>query len=301
VYRFTLVSVLFLSAWAASGCLLLSDTSFDASDTSFDASDMSVLCPSESTIVGEYALISAGTFTMGSPTSEPYRGSGEDQHTVTLTRDFYIGLYEVTQAQWQALMGNNPSTFSSCGSSCPVERVNWYEAVAYANALSQSEGFEACYTLSGCAGDPGEDMECSDNVGFSGLDCTGYRLPTEAEWEYAARACTTTAWYCGSNESCVADIAWYAGSTTQPVGQKNPNAWGLYDMSGNVWEWVWDWYDDFPSSATDPTGPSSGQYRVFRGGGWGSDASGVRSADRNYRAPGNRTYDLGFRLARSGS
>ena len=238
-----------------------------------------------------FVLIEGGSFQMGSPSSEPNRDSDETQHWVTITRDFFMQAHEVTQGQWREIMGDNPSSFSSCGSDCPVESVTWYEAVDYANAVSRQQGLEECYRVSGTS------------VTFDGLDCDGYRLPTEAEWEYAARAGTTTAWHCGSSDSCVSGIAWYSSnsaSTTHPVGQKSPNAWGLYDMSGNVWEWVWDWYGSYSTgSVTDPLGASSGQYRVRRGGSWGNLARYVRSAFRGLGAPGLRSNILGLRLARS--
>ena len=262
--------------------------------------------PTSSGAPGGFVRISAGSFQMGSPRSESGRDYDETQHRVTITRDFYLQAHEVTQGEWRSLMGNNPSRFSSCGDDCPVENVNWWEAVAYANALSRREGLQECYTLAGCGStDPGEDMECS-SVSFVGLDCRGYRLPTEAEWEYAARAGTTTAWYCGSSESCVGRIAWYddnAGGRTHPVGEKAANDWGLYDMSGNVWEWVWDWYDsDYYSSSPsrDPAGPRTGQNRGHRGGSWNYFARNVRSAYRSVSAPGSRgNRFIGFRLARS--
>ena len=274
----------------------------------------------------DFVLIPAGSFQMGSPSSEPGRDDDETQHRVRITRDFYLQAHEVTQGEWRSLMGNNPSNFSSCGSDCPVDRVNWYEAVAYANALSEREELEACYRVSGRSGAPGglcsggydacEGEFLYASVSFVGLDCEGYRLPTEAEWEYAARAGTTTAWHCGARESCVDRIAWYSdnsSSRTHPVGEMRPNDWDLYDMSGNVFEWVWDWYEsDYytTSPARDPLGPVGGQTRVYRGGYWGviarSDgsfydgASRVRSANRrsNY-GPGWKGNAHGFRLART--
>jgi formylglycine-generating enzyme required for sulfatase activity len=237
----------------------------------------------------EFVLISAGTFTMGSLTSEANRGSDETQHSVTLTGGFYLQTTEVTQGQWQALMGSNPSYFPSCGPGCPVEQVSWTDAVSFANALSTAEGLAPCYDSAG-------------NVnGASVYSCTGYRLPTEAEWEYAARAGSMQAQY-GSLTS----IAWYmdnSGSATHPVGQRQANAWGLYDMLGNVWEWTHDWYaadyGNGNSTVTNPVGASSGSGRVNRGGGWGSVAARVRAANRNNNGPGYRADDLGFRLARS--
>ena len=242
-----------------------------------------------------FVLLEAGSFMMGSPTGEPGRSEREVQHRVTLTRDLWMQAHEVTQGEWQALMGNNPSRFSSCGADCPVEMVNWYEAASYANAVSRSEGLEECYELSGCQESPGNDMECS-SVTPVDLSCEGYRLPTEAEWEYAARAGTTAARYCGESESCVRDIAWYsenAGSQTHPVGEKRANAWGLYDMLGNVWEWTGDWYGDYPM------GPTAGTGRVARGGSWNSLARYARSAYRSGSGPGYRYVSFGFRLARS--
>lgn len=260
---------------------------------------------------GSFVLIEAGTFNMGSPATETSHADDETEHEVTITRAFYMQAHEVTQGEWQVLMGNNPSYFQSCGNNCPVENVTWYDALSYANALSREQDLDECYELTGCAGRPGEDMECAV-VTFSGLDCEGYRLPTEAEWEYAARAGTATAFYSGSitEEECGLDrnldeIGWYCGNaddTTHPVCRKSPNDWGLYDMLGNVWEWCWDWYDGgyyTTSPSRDPLGPSSGQNRVRRGGGWSYGVCSVRSADRDRNAPGGHNNYLGLRLARS--
>jgi formylglycine-generating enzyme required for sulfatase activity len=218
---------------------------------------------------------------MGSPSSEDGSQSDEAQHQVTLTRDFWLGATEVTQAQWRAVMGSNPSYFDDCDA-CPVERVSWDDAVAYLNALSDREGLGRCY----------------DGASFKGLACEGYRLPTEAEWEYAARAGTTGARY-GDLDA----IAWHAGDSggrTRPVGERQPNGWGLHDMLGNVWEWVHDWYASYPSGAvSDPQGPVGGAGRVLRGGGWSYDAWYLRAAFRAYYPPGNRYGDIGFRLSRS--
>ena len=228
-----------------------------------------------------YVRIEPGTFTMGSPESEDGHSSDESQHDVTITRPFCMKATEVTQGEWQAEMGDNPSYFSSCGPNCPVERVSWDDAVLYANALSGREGLQECYTGST----------------FTGLDCTGYRLPTEAEWEYAARAGTTGATY-GNLDS----VAWYgenSGSATHPVGQKQPNAWGLYDMLGNVWESTGDRYDTYPGTVTDPLGAGAGSARVSRGGSCYSYARYARAADRAYATPVDRYSDLGFRLSRT--
>ncbi len=225
--------------------------------------------------------VRAGSFTMGSPTSEDGHFSDEAQHPVTLTRDFWLGVTEVTQAQWRAVMGSNPSYHGGC-EYCPVENVSWQDAVAFLNALSDREGLARCY----------------DGATFRGLDCEGYRLPTEAEWEYAARAGTTGARY-GDLDA----IAWHSGNSggePHPVGQKQPNAWGLHAMLGYVWEWVQDWYASYPGGAvSDPQGPASGGRRVLRGGSWDYEARNARAADRLGDAPANRSVNLGLRVARS--
>jgi len=230
-----------------------------------------------------FQLIPAGTFTMGSPSDEAGRDDDETQHQVTLTQ-FYIQTTEVTQAQWIAVMGSNPSSFSGC-SDCPVEQVSWNNVQTFiTNLNNQGEGT--------------------------------YRLPTEAEWEYAARAGSTTAFangditYYADMIECKYDsnldaMGWYcynSSSITHSVGQKDPNAWGLYDMHGNVYEWCEDWYGTYPlSSVTDPTGPLSGSYRVFRGAGWWNYARYCRSAYRSGETPDYIGNVLGFRLVLTAS
>jgi len=228
-----------------------------------------------------FVRIPAGTFMMGSPEDELGAYSTEwPRHQVTLTNDFYMMTTEVTQAQWEAVMGSNPSYFDECGGNCPVEKVSWHDVQDFIAALNAR-------------------------------DSRIYRLPTEAEWEYAARAGTTTAFYNGNitQESCdpidpnLDAIGWYcgnSGSTTHAVAQKQPNAWGLYDMSGNVWEWCQDWHGAYPDNASvDPGGPSDASYRVIRGGSWYDLARYCRSASRLRSYPTGRSYDVGFRLALS--
>jgi formylglycine-generating enzyme required for sulfatase activity len=258
-----------------------------------------------------YVRVEAGSFTMGSPGDERGRDGDETQHRVTITRPFLMKVTEVTQAEWQAVLGGNPSDFAGCPS-CPVETVSWYESAAYCNALSLREGLEHCYQDAG--GAPYDAADAASEVTPRwprGLACPGYRLPTEAEWEYAARAGTQTAFHTGAllgDPGCGAEAnldraGWYCGNsgdTTHPVGQKAANAWGLYDMHGNVWEWCWDWYADYPAGpVSDPVGPQAGSSRVGRGGSWSNNARNARSANRNFVAPGGRSHDLGLRPSRS--
>ena len=210
----------------------------------------------------EFVWVPSGEFRLGSVSPEA-ENSERPVTQVRVSRGFWLGKYEVTQAEWQAVMGTIPSTNSGCGR-CPVETVSWYETKEFIRSLNErAEG-------------------------------TPYRLPTEAEWEYAARAGTIRDRYLEDLDA----IAWCDGGSRQPVGQKVPNAWGLYDMLGNVWEWVEDWRGDYPGgTVADPQGPSFGSTRVFRGGGW--SPSMCRASGRGDNSPGERGDVLGFRLLRT--
>ena len=282
----------------------------DATDLDSELPEADDDSESESNLTNGFVRINAGTFTMGSPSGEEGRYSWETQHQVTLTYNFEMKTTEVTQGEFNTLMGYSPSNFTACGTTCPVEMVDWHEACAYANALSVQKGYTQCFDCTGS----GASISCSLKSAYTKpQDCPGFRLPTEAEWEYAARAGTTTATYNGNltvtdctSDPALAPIAWYcfnAGSTTHPVGLKTPNNWGLYDMSGNVWEWGWDWWDgsaDYGSgSVTDPTGQSTGSRRVARGGYWYYYAQLARSASRGNGSPSDRNNGIGFRLVRS--
>jgi formylglycine-generating enzyme required for sulfatase activity len=254
---------------------------------------------------GEWVSIAAGSFVMGSPGGawrEP-----NDQHTVTLTRRFEMQTTEVTQFQFETVMGYNPSSYPGCGH-CPVENVNWHEAAVYCDALSDRFGLSSCYECSGTRA----QVVCSPSASFeTPYACPGYRLPTEAEWEYAVRAGTTTDTYNGdldiSWDYPDADgldlIAWYCGfggERPKEVGQLLPNAWGLYDMLGNVREWCHDWFGPYPEhEVTDPWGPAVGDHRIFRGGSWGAPALEVHAAGRYSTEPEVRTSYIGFRPVRS--
>ena len=236
--------------------------------------------------------INGGTFTMGSPANEPRRDSDEGpQHQVTISSSFYMGKYEVTQREYQEVMGTNPSRFK--GDNLPVENVSWFDAVEYCNKRSQREGLTLAYTISGS----GDNRTVAWN-----RSANGYRLPTEAEWEYACRAGTTTAYNTGASISN--NTGWYdanSAGSTQEVGLKQANAWGLYDMHGNVKEWCWDWFRNYPDGVQiNPIGASSGSYRVFRGGDWYYSVQYVRSANRDYTTPSSYGNGiLGFRVARN--
>ena len=260
------------------------------------------------------------TFTRGSDDTVNYWNS-YPAHQVTLTSGFYMGKYQVTQEQWEAVMGNNPSSFRAGGggagqvtgldtSRFPVERVSWYDVIVFANRLSKQAGLTPVYEI-GCASN-GEwttytsrwgSVPTSGDARWNNVrmveGSTGYRLPTEAQWEFACRAGTITPWNTGTSiTTSEANFDGVLGRTTE-VGDFEPNAWGLYDMHGNVWEWVWDWFGAYSSEAqTDPVGVSSGSFRVFRGGGWHHDAQAARSTVRGHYWPNRRWFIGGFRLVR---
>lgn len=265
-------------------------------------------------VVRRYVRIEPGTFLMGSPETEPGRFKDERLHEVRITRPFLLQATEVTREQWRDVMNSEPSwsRHPGCGDACPVDSVSWFDVVVYANALSIREDFPSCYALDGCDGDPGGgcpwfQTDCNGDhrcrgVRFEGLDCLGYRLPTEAEWEYAARAGTTTAFSTGPGiRGDQAAFITDKELRVSPVGSFPPNPWGLYDLHGNVYEFVWDWYSPFPGRApvTDPQGPNSGNVRVVRGGSAGFSSEHLRSAHRSAMIPWERSNQDGFRLART--
>jgi formylglycine-generating enzyme required for sulfatase activity len=221
------------------------------------------------------AFIPAGEFQMGSPDSDSDAlGNEKPQHTVRITKPFYLGVTEVTQEQYERVMGTNPSRFK--GAQLPVEQVSWEDAVEFCRKLSELPAERSAGRV--------------------------YRLPTEAEWEYACRAGSKTRYYFGDDASMLGEHAWYrstADRKTHPVATKKPNAWGLYDMHGNVWQWCSDWLMRYytTTAVSDPTGPATGSYRVARGGGWAVDARLCRSAYRGRGTPDFQSTGFGFRLA----
>ncbi len=215
----------------------------------------------------------------------------QPQHRVKIARPFFLGTHPVTQGQYEAIMGSNPSHFKG-SDDLPVETVSWLDAVSFCNKMSEKDKRTPFYRING-----------TDVADVGG---NGYRLPTEAEWEYACRAGMAGLFPWGDDIGKQGEHAWFSNNSdgkAHPVGQKRPNAWGLYDMLGNVWEWCADWYDwkyyaSSPSVAVDPPGPPKASSRVSRGGGWGIEPRYARSAYRNGRAPEFRRFNLGFRLAR---
>jgi formylglycine-generating enzyme required for sulfatase activity len=259
--------------------------------------------------------IPGGSFEMGTPEGTPNSDRERPVQKVTLS-GFKMSKYPVTQEQYQAVMGSNPSGFASNPADGevqerrPVENVNWYDAIVFCNKLSINEGLSPAYRISGSTNpsDWGDVPRRGSDQKWDAVEIVsgskGYRLPTEAQWEYAAKGGKgSPKGYTYSGSNTIDDVTWYAdnsGEKTHEVGKKKANNLGLYDMSGNVWEWCWDWFGVYPSgSQTDPYGAVSGDFRVLRGGGWGSSAENVRSANRSGYDPYYRSYGSGgFRLVR---
>lgn len=282
-------------------------TAGDESSTKEDADGKGSEEPGQAADIEDgFILITGGTFQMGSPDTENWRGDDETQHSVTVS-DFYMAPYEVTQAEYEAAVGSNPSSFS--GGRLPVENISWLDAVSFCNAYSEERGLEPVYSIDG--------QHVSWNRGAD-----GYRLPTEAEWEYACRAGTTTPFYMENSPS--AEEANYYGhypyeiegnyfsqenlatkpgeyrQTTVDVDSFSPNPWGLYNMHGNVGEWTWDIYGAYPDGEqTDPTGAQSGTRRVYRGGGWNDFAKNMRCAYRAMMDQAWGSFNIGIRLVRN--
>jgi len=289
---------------------------------------------------GGYGMvwIPPGTFIMGSNDKDASNNfidlGAQPPHKVTLTQGFFISRYPITQDQYYSVMrgydesisrpsyfdgttGKEPANDEIQGRR-PVENVSWYDAIVFCNKLSIRHGFKPVYSIYNSTdpdywilidgGIPNYSPSSWDDV-KADWNANGYRLPTEAEWEYACRAGTTTAYNTGWDGTTVAAApGWYwynsdtdgSGEKTQEVGLKSPNAWGLYDMHGNVWEWCWDWYGDYNSQTTwtNPLGASSGSDRVIRGGSWNASAEHLRSAYRHHGGPSYRSDDMCFRVVR---
>lgn len=238
------------------------------------------------TVSQGFVLVPPGRFRMGTPNGEIEEDWNDAPvHEVVLTHAFEIQKTEVTQAQYAWLVGLQPDQDTKCPD-CPVANVSWFQAAEYCNQLSRQKNLPMCHTLS------------ATDATFEGLTCRGYRLPTEAEWEYAARAGTA-----GPRFGPTDEVAWVDSNSSlkaHPVGQKKPNPWGILDPLGNVCEWTQDWMGDYPAGpVTDPVGPATGQNRVFRGGSFQYPDVESRAGFRNAYGPGNRVDFIGFRCVRT--
>jgi formylglycine-generating enzyme required for sulfatase activity len=254
----------------------------------------------------EFAFIEGGTYTMGSPESEMLRHPAEKQHQVNVS-SFWMGKYEVMQKEYMDVMGKNPSDFK--GDDLPVQNVSWYDAVEFCNALSVKQGLNPYYSIDKKNRDR-QNKNGSDDFQYTVtiVGGNGFRLPTEAEWEYACRAGTTTVFHYG--DKLDSTMANFNGSepynaekgvvrkTIIKTGSFEPNAFGLYDMHGNIWEWCWDWYAPYTTVPDNPTGADKGKGRVRRGGSWHNKARHLRSAFREDGNPGKNIRDFGFRIVR---
>ena len=283
----------------------------------------------EQAIISEnFVFIGGGAFMMGSPEDEPNREhpyayyAGETQHSVTVS-SFYMSKYQVTQKEWYDVMGttlrqkkfkkDEAGPLYGEGDDYPMYLVSWYDAVEYCNKRSLKEGLTPAYDIDKKRRDPDNKSEYDDIKWWveRNPEANGYRLPTEAEWEYACRAGTTTPFNTGNY--ITTDQANFDGrypynndtkgiyrKSTTPVGSFAPNQWGLYDMHGNVWEWCWDWFDGYANSqSSDPVGPVSGEQRMIRGGSWGSNGQFLRSAYRRSKYSYYRDNLIGFRVVRA--
>ncbi len=258
---------------------------------------------------GSWITVEPGTFTMGSPANELGREEGETSREITISRRFQIQATEVTRRDFSTSMGFDPSSFADCGELCPVEQVTWHEAAAYTNAMSDRDDLPTCYR---CGGEGGE-RRCEPRSDLRHpAACVGYRLPTEAEWEYAARAgesrgtfggaLVSSALACERPNSALDRDGWFCGNSggrTHTVALLRPNAWGIYDTLGNVWEWCHEAMGPPTFSSTDPVGPTAGSTRVNRGGGWEYEAHYIRLGQRSSDEPLLRCHGLGFRVART--
>jgi len=249
----------------------------------------------------EMVFVPGGTFIMGDSRFEGDTDFHLPTHSVTLN-SFYMDKYLVTQGEYEAIVGSIPYLGVGKGDNYPIYNVNWYDAIAYCNLRSMNEGLTPAYTIDGIT-DPADWVLSYEMIVMCDWVADGYRLPTEAEWEYAARGGTNDPDYLYSGSDNFDEVAWCnvnSGGKTHPVGEKAPNGLGIYDMSGNLWEWCWDWYDRYSSDSLDnPTGPESGNRRSIRGGSWTFNAGNCRVGNRGCDYPIRKGTVIGFRVCRN--